>query len=74
MELYRLDTETIPYSGIYITTKDESSFTLNDAKNILESNEFMDYVKRIGISVNGKSVRITCKDINDYKFTIQRRS
>ena len=68
VELYKLDKETIPYSGIYITAKENSNFTLEDAKAILESTEFMDYVKEIGINVSGKSIRITCKDINNFRF------
>jgi Type I restriction-modification system methyltransferase subunit len=68
IEIYSLDKHDVPYSGIYITTKADSNFTLDDAKFILESNDFMEYVKRVGISVSGKSVRITCKDINDFKF------
>ena len=28
----------------------------------------MKYVQRIGIHVNGTSVRITCKDINNFMF------
>lgn len=68
IDIYKLDKDTIPYSGIYITTKENSNFTLEDAKFILESNDFMDYVKKVGISVSGKSLRITCKDINNFKF------
>lgn len=68
VDLYELDRETIPYSGIYITTKVDSNFTLDDAKSILESTQFMEYVKKVGISVSGKSVRITCKDINNFEI------
>ncbi|KZE74386.1 hypothetical protein AV654_29290 [Paenibacillus elgii] len=68
VELYELDRDTIPYSGIYITIKEGSTYLLEDAKSILKSSEFMEYVKKVGISVSGKSIRITCKDINDFKF------
>ena len=67
VEIYRLDAATIPFSGIYITVIDDA-YSLQDAMNILTSKEFMCYVKNIGISVSGKSVRITCKDINNYRF------
>lgn len=67
VEIYELDDETIPYSGIYITVKDEN-YDLNDALHILMSEEFMEYVVSLGISVSGKSKRITCKDINNYEF------
>ena len=67
VEIYKLDAETIPYSGIYITVKDER-YNLDDAMQILMSKEFMEYVMSLGISVSGKSKRITCKDINNYEF------
>ena len=67
VEVYKLDAETIPYSGIYITVKDER-YNLDDALRILMSKEFMEYVIHMGISVSGKSKRITCKDINNYEF------
>lgn len=67
VEIYRLDAITIPFSGIYITVIDDA-YTLQDAMDILTSKEFMRYVKNIGISVSGESLRITCKDINNYKF------
>lgn len=68
VELYELDSNIIPYSGIYITIKKGQDYSLEDAKSILKSVEFMEYVKKIGISVSGKSIRITCKDINNFKF------
>lgn len=67
VEIYQLDKTTIPYSGIYITVIDKE-YTLQDAFDILSSEDFMDYVRNIGISVNGRSLRITCKDINNYRF------
>ena len=67
VKIYKLDAETIPYSGIYITVKDKH-YTLDDAFQILMSEQFMEYVVSLGISVSGKSKRITCKDINNYEF------
>ena len=67
VEIYHLDPETIPYSGIFITVKD-NNYTLDDAKRILQSQQFLSYVKSLGISVSGKSKRITCNDINNYCF------
>ena len=67
VELYILDEETVPYSGIFITVKN-SEFTLDDAVKILQNQHFMDYVQSLGISVSGTSKRITCKDINNYMF------
>lgn len=66
-EIYKLDKTTIPFSGIYITVKNEN-YTLDDAIEILQSDAFIEYVKKIGINVSGQSMRITCKDINNYMF------
>ncbi len=67
VEVYSLDKKAVPYSGIYITVTDDK-YSLEDAKKILQSNQFLEYVKGLGISVSGKSKRITCKDINNFTF------
>lgn len=69
VKVYELDEKTISYSGMMVTLKNnDSEFTLDKAKEILQSDDFFDYAKRIGIPVNGNSVRITSKDIEDYRF------
>lgn len=65
-KIYMLDKDTIPYSGIYIIPKKDK--TLEEAKQILESEEFNKYVKSVGISASGESIRITSSDINNYMF------
>lgn len=67
VEVYRVDADTIPFSGIYITVKD-NNYSLDDAVKILRSERFLRYVQNIGISISGKSLRVTCKDINNYLF------
>lgn len=67
VEVYHLDANTIPYSGIYITQLRED-YTLQYAEEILKSKEFMEYVEKVGIPVSGTSIRITCKDINNFRF------
>lgn len=67
VEVHKIDEKTIPYSGIYITVKDPK-YSLDDAINILKSEQFMAHIQEIGVSVSGKSIRITCKDINNYSF------
>ncbi len=67
VKVYALSSETIPYSGIYITSDEDN---LNRAKEVLESEEFLKYVKDIGINASGESIRITSKDINNYRFSI----
>lgn len=61
-----LDENTVPYSGIYIVSISDRS--LDEAKDILESNDFLKYVQKIGIHASGESLRITAKDINNYIF------
>ncbi|MBR2042368.1 MAG: N-6 DNA methylase [Oscillospiraceae bacterium] len=67
VEVYKVDANTIPFSGIYITVKNPA-YSLDDAIDILKSEQFLQYVQNIGINISGKSLRITCKDINNYLF------
>ena len=68
VEVYSLNAECIPYAGIYITSKGDTP--LEVAKSILTSDDFKQYVLNIGIFANGHSVRITPKDIENYRFTL----
>lgn len=56
----------IPFSGFYITQKRDLS--LQQGMKILENSEMKDYLLSVGISVNGKSKRLSVKDIEDYHF------
>ena len=67
VEVYKIHANTVPFSGIYITVKNPD-YNLNDAIKILKSEQFLKYVQNIGISISGKSLRVTCKDINNYLF------
>lgn len=60
------DADTIPCAGFFITAKE--GHTLAEAKKVLESAEFYDYLKLIGIFTTGKSRRLTVKDIANYTF------
>ena len=71
VNVYELDEYTIPYSGIYIIRKSDLELSL--AKEILESKEFLDYVKNIGIYVSGSSLRITANDIKNFDISKWRR-
>jgi len=64
INVYELDEETIPYAGIFITALGDND--LNDAKKILESEDFLEYAKGNGTPASGKSVRITVNVINNY--------
>ena len=66
---YMLKKTCIPYSGMYITTRERGQeYTLDDAKRALQSDEFMDYVQKVGIHISGSSLRITSKDIEEFRF------
>lgn len=69
VEVYDLPEDSIPYAGMYIvpSTEDEK-MNLQRARAILESDDFYQYVQNIGIHINGNSVRITSKDIENYHF------
>lgn len=67
--VYRLTRECIPYAGMYIVEcESNDEYTLDDAVRILESRDFRQYVLDVGIHISGSSLRITSKDIEDYRF------
>lgn len=63
---YILEEETIPYAGICITARE--GFTVNQAQKIINSQEFMNYVRMVGVCTNGTSYRISPTDINSFQF------
>lgn len=69
VKVYILKKKCIPYAGMYVVPKKQNKiFKLEDAKEILESDEFMKYVEDVGIHISGTSLRITSKDIENYMF------
>lgn len=67
--VYPLKKKCIPYAGMYIVPcQSNKTYKLDDAKVVLESTEFMQYVSDIGIHISGNSLRITSKDIEEFKF------
>lgn len=64
VKLYTLDTETVPYSGMYIVPRE--NYTIEQAEDVLRSQEFYSYIKEIGIHANGKTYRISPHDVGDY--------
>lgn len=64
-----LDADCIPYAGMFIVQREDNDlYTLEDAINILENRRFMQYVLDVGVHISGSSLRITSKDIEDYRF------
>lgn len=68
VEVHRLTEDAIPYSGIYITLINDQ-YSLDDAQKILTSIDFLNYIRKVGVPVNGSSIRISSRDINEYRFT-----
>ncbi len=67
--VYKLTRNCIPYAGMYIVSYEgNNKYTLDDAMRILESRDFRQYVLDVGIHISGSSLRITSKDIEDYRF------
>lgn len=54
--------------NVYCAKEDNNEYTLTDAMRILRSDEFKEYVFKVGIPISGKSVRITSKDVENYMF------
>ena len=66
VNIYKLGSDVIPYSGIYITQK--SQFSLKVAFELLNEERFFKYISNVGTPASGNSFRITANDIKNYKF------
>ena len=66
VKTYYLGQDDIPYSGIYVTVKSRNDY--KKIEKILSSNDFLQYIRNIGIKSEGKSYRITCSDIKNYRL------
>ncbi|MED4732430.1 N-6 DNA methylase [Aneurinibacillus migulanus] len=64
VRVYRLDKNTIPYSGFYIIPLADKN--LDVAEEILTSPEFYSYLSIRGINANGKSLRFSVNDILNF--------
>lgn len=70
IKTYLVDEYAIPYAGYVVRCIPNKKFNLDDAKGILESEEFYNYVKRCGTPTTPHSYRISVKDISDYTFDL----
>ena len=66
VRLYKLDVEDIPYSGLYIIPKEK--MPLDTAITILQSQQFYNYLLSKGVKERGDSIRISSKDVEEFKF------
>lgn len=67
VKIYNLSKDVIPYSGFYIVPIGDLS--LHDARKILETPNFYDYLQMRGISANGKSLRFSVNDFLHYPLS-----
>lgn len=66
VRVYDLDSSVVPYSGIYIIPRNNTS--LDDAKLILQTKRFYEYLLTKGVKVSGDSIRISSKDVEEYRY------
>lgn len=66
VKYYRLDKYTVPYSGMYLVPKE--GYTIEQAEQVLDSEEFFSYIQAVGIHANGKTYRVSPRDIENYVF------
>lgn len=67
INVYEVNNRAVPYAGIYIIS--DKGYDLTVAKRILESEEFLKYIRGIGTPASGSSLRITANDINKFRFS-----
>jgi len=65
---YLAGQNTIPYAGYFITVNPNCNMTLQDAKEVLESAQFYQYVKETGTPTTISSYRVSVHDISEFMF------
>lgn len=68
VNVYCVGNKSIPYAGIFIKAIKSEEMTLDEAKVILQSDSFLNYVKKHGTPTTTSSYRISVKDIDNYYF------
>lgn len=68
IKCYECQENTIPIAGYFIRVKENSEYNLTDAKKILESQKFREFVQKYGTPTNMGSYRISCKTIEKFYF------
>jgi methylase of polypeptide subunit release factors len=64
VKAYKLEKDEIPYSGFFIVPKGELS--LQQAYQALTSEEMYNHLLERAINANGRSIRISVKDVKDF--------
>lgn len=58
----------VPYAGYFVKAKQNCDLTLADAKKVLESESFYQYVQEVGTPTTLSSFRVSVNDINEFLF------
>lgn len=67
---YYSEKNEVPFAGYYIVAKGKR-FSLQDAANFLESNDFSGYAKRVGTPTTKSSYRLSVKDFLEYPLPLR---
>lgn len=67
-QTYIAGKNVIPYAGYFITVNSDSNMTLQDAKEVLEGDQFYQYVKEVGTPTTISSYRVSVHDISEFMF------
>ena len=68
VKVYKCNSNAVPYAGYFLKKKDHSRYTLDDAKKILQSEKFYEYIKEHGTPTTATSYRMSTKEIESYLF------
>ncbi|RGW33299.1 SAM-dependent methyltransferase, partial [Agathobacter rectalis] len=68
VKVYKCNSNAVPYAGYFLKKKDHSRYTLDDAKKILQSEKFYEYIKEHGTPTTATSYRMSTKEIENYLF------
>lgn len=66
--IYPLSANCIPYAGIFLQPSQEEDRVIAEAIESLQSENFVQYANDVGVHINGKSVRITATDVENFRF------
>ena len=65
-----LSNDDIVYAGFFIVAKNQKEYSLEKAQKILSSKKLYEYIKQVGVKMNGKSYRYSVKDLENYHFDL----
>lgn len=69
VKVFKVDKKTMVYSGIFLFLKENSQYTLDDFIKILQSEDFLKYVRIVGKDMRGGYKSINTKAIKDFSFS-----